>query len=349
VLTLEDLRASAVSHSLFQPTTLRAALERMGFVQADPIRSPARAQDLILRHRVRGYRAGHLERHYPKLEIEEDVLYAYGFVSRSVWRLLQPRQTTRLAALEKKVFEIVRQSGETHPRDLESHFGNRRVINAWGGYSAATTRSLERLHHRGFLRIARREKGIRVYELAKPVDTELAPEERLRKLILVTARILAPSPEKTLRAVVARYRCWGNPRKTIGDLLRSGELERETVNGLTYVWPQIERPDSEAPPEVRFLAPFDPLAWDRRRFEHFWGWEYRFEAYTPPAKRVRGYYAMPMLWGNQVIGWANVSLQNSQLCVEPGFVSQPPSDSTFRSEFEHEVERLRAFLHLDSV
>jgi hypothetical protein len=252
-----------------------------------------------------------------------------------------------LGALEKKVLDIVRLSGETHPRDLESHFGSRRVINAWGGYSTATTRSLERLHHRGFLRIARREKGIRIYEPAKPFDAELAPEERLRRLILVVARVLAPSPEKTVRAIVARYRCWGNPRKTLEGLLRSGELERETVDGLSYLSPPLEKLDRDTPRQVWFLAPFDPLVWDRRRFEHFWGWEYRFEAYTPPAKRVRGYYAMPMLWGNSVIGWANVSLQNSQLCVEPGFVSQRPRDTAFRSELEHEVERLRSFLHLD--
>jgi hypothetical protein len=263
--------------------------------------------------------------------------------------LLQPRrQTTRLATLEKKVLEIVRQSGQMHPRDLEVHLGNRRVINDWGGYSAATTRSLERLHHRGFLRIARREKGIRIYEAAKPFESEPPPEERLRKLILVVAGILAPSLEKTLRAVVARYRSWGNPRKTVDDLLRSGELERETVSGLTYLWPQHDKRDGKARRQVRFLAPFDPLVWDRKRFEHFWGWEYRFEAYTPPARRVRGYYAMPLLWGADVIGWANVSFQNSQLHVEPGFVGRRPSDATFLSELEHEVERLRTFLHLDA-
>ena len=71
-LTLDDLRRFAVARSLFAPTTLRRAIARMGFVQADPIRAPARAQDLILRHRVKarktaasraeGYRAGDLER-----------------------------------------------------------------------------------------------------------------------------------------------------------------------------------------------------------------------------------------------------------------------------------------------
>ena len=61
------LRRYAIARSLFKPTTLARAIEKLGFVQADPIRAPARAQDLTLRHRVAGYRAGDLERRYPKL------------------------------------------------------------------------------------------------------------------------------------------------------------------------------------------------------------------------------------------------------------------------------------------
>jgi uncharacterized protein YcaQ len=52
----------AVARSLFRPTTLPRAPRKLGFVQADPIRAPARAQDLVLRHRVKGYRAGDLDR-----------------------------------------------------------------------------------------------------------------------------------------------------------------------------------------------------------------------------------------------------------------------------------------------
>src|SRR5215470_9095191 len=94
---LKKLRRHAILNSMFQPLTLREAIHRVGFVQADPIRAPARAQDLILRHRVFGYLFGDLERHYASLDIEEDYLYAYGFVSRPVWRLLHPRRTRRLS------------------------------------------------------------------------------------------------------------------------------------------------------------------------------------------------------------------------------------------------------------
>ena len=65
-------------------------MKRLGFVQADPIRSPARAQDLILRHRVKNYRAGDLERSYPGLELEECYLYAYGFLSKDLWQIVHP-------------------------------------------------------------------------------------------------------------------------------------------------------------------------------------------------------------------------------------------------------------------
>jgi len=81
-VTLDDLRRFAVARSLFPPTTLTRALDTLGFVQADPIRAPARAQDLTLRHRVAGYRAGDLERLYHTLDIEEDVFINYGFVTR---------------------------------------------------------------------------------------------------------------------------------------------------------------------------------------------------------------------------------------------------------------------------
>lgn len=78
-LTLDDLRRFAVARSLFEPTTLRRAIRRLGFVQADPIRAPARAQDLVLRQRVKDYRAGDLERLYVKLGLEEDFFVNYGF------------------------------------------------------------------------------------------------------------------------------------------------------------------------------------------------------------------------------------------------------------------------------
>ena len=69
--SLEQFRKQVIRSSLFPETSLGKALARMGFVRADPIRCPARAQDLILRQRVKHYKSGDLERQYPRLELEE--------------------------------------------------------------------------------------------------------------------------------------------------------------------------------------------------------------------------------------------------------------------------------------
>ena len=342
--TLKTLRRHAVAQSLFAPTTLQAAIDRLGFVQADPIRSPARAQDLILRHRVRSYRAGDLERQYASLDVEEDYLYAYGFLSRRVWRLLHPRKMTAMRRFEKTVWDTVLSLGETHPRALEAHLGKRRMVNAWGGYSKATTNALEWLHWRGLLRIARRESGIRVYKPAPPPAYSEHPTERLRQVVRVLATMFAPSPEKRLQTVIARYRDLGKTREALDDLIRTGEFRREIVDGVSYVWPVGHRVPSDVPRKVRFLAPFDPVVWDRRRFEHLWGWPYRFEAYTPAANRVRGYYAMPLLWGDSIPGWANARVEDSTLHVDVGFVGKRPSGGEFTRALDAEIARLESFL-----
>lgn len=348
--TLDQLRSHAIAASLFAPTSLRAALARLGFVQADPIRAPARAQDLILRHRVRGYRAGDLERRYPALEIEEDYLYAYGFVARPVARLMHPRRTARVEALERKVLAVVRRRGRVHPRELDEELGAGRVVNAWGGYSKATKRALERLHDAGMLRVSRRDGGVRVYEPVAGDSEPTSPAARLRGLVLATATVLAPASVITVRSIAARLRrrISGAPdhRRVVDDLVRTGELAAATVDGLTYVWPTTRRRPRPRGREVRILAPFDPVVWDRRRFEHLWQWSYRFEAYTPPAKRVRGYYAMPLLWGDRVIGWANATTTGGTLDVELGFVDRRPSDAAFRREADAEIARLEVFLRV---
>ena len=98
---------------------------------------------------------------------------------------------------------------------------------------------------------------------------------------------------------------------------------------------------------VRLLAPFDPVVWDRRRFELFWGWAYRFEAYTPVPKRTLGYYALPLLWRDRVIGWGNLSVKNGRLDTSLGYVSgRPPRERAFRQALEAELAGVREFLGL---
>lgn len=167
-LTLDHLRRYAVARSLFKPTTLSRAIQRLGFVQADPIRAPARAQDLTLRHRVADYRAGDLERRYPRLPLEEDFFVNYGFLPRAHHQLMHPR-TVREAWTPARwrqaqaVLAFVRERGTAHPREVDAHFGHGKATNWFGGSSNASTQLLDGMHYRGLLRVARREGGTRIY------------------------------------------------------------------------------------------------------------------------------------------------------------------------------------------
>ncbi|HXA91889.1 MAG TPA: crosslink repair DNA glycosylase YcaQ family protein, partial [Steroidobacteraceae bacterium] len=178
-MTVEQLRRYAVARSLFTPTTLGRAIKQLGFVQADPIRAPARAQDLTLRHRVTDYRGGDLERRYPRLDLEEDFLVSYGFLPRPHSALMHPRAARRAWTGRRRrhadeVLAFVRQRGAVHPREVDTQFKHGKVTNWFGGSSNATTQLLDGMHYRGLLRVVRRDGGTRVYA----VREHLAPSPK---------------------------------------------------------------------------------------------------------------------------------------------------------------------------
>jgi uncharacterized protein len=359
--TLAALRAAAFRTLAPQPD-LQTALDQMGFVQADPIRAPARAQDLTLMARVAGYRAGELEARYTALDIEEDYLPNYGFVSRPVWTLLHPR-AARPARIEQdapglmeRVLAHAQQAGELHPRTAGEVFGRRRVENNWGGGSNATTRALEALHYAGRLRVVRREAGIKVFAPASVAAHSLSQAERIRALVMVLARLYAPASEPGLRLLVglSHYGMPGLLAELRADLkaaIKERALSSAKVDGLTYLWPadtELDAVPATVPVSgVRIVGPFDPLIWDRRRFEHLYGWTYRFEAYTPPAKRVMGYYALPLFLAEKAVGWANLKVEHGELIADTGLIPGVRRTAAFEKSLKAELERYRGFLGLD--
>ena len=88
---------------------------------------------------------------------------------------------------------------------------------------------------------------------------------------------------------------------------------------------------------------------DRGRFEILWGWVYRFEAYTPASRRKLGYYALPLLWRDRVVGWGNCSNEAGRLQSSIGYVGSPPRDRAFGRKLEAELDRFRKFLGLESL
>jgi uncharacterized protein YcaQ len=392
LITLDDLRRFTVARNFFKPTGLKRALHRMGFVQADPIRAPARAQDLIMRHRVRNYRAGDLERRYATLDIEEDVFVNYGFVTKSLKALMHPRSDSTsaedvgshwTAAQRKRVrllFEFVRERGAVHPREVDEYFLHGKVKNYWGGSSNATTHLLEAMHYFGMLRVARREKGIRIYTANEFVIPSQASTDgctpspapnagngdsapgtaRIDALVDAVVGIYAPLPEASLSVYLRRLRYavpqWQGELKSA--LQRAKQrLPHTRVDGIDWYWPtevevsrlrsyvsRLRSAQPQSQDTVRLLAPFDPVVHDRARFELLWGWVYRFEAYTPVSKRKLGYYAMPLLWRDRIIGWGNLSVENGELKFEFGYIGSQPRDRVYKRELEAELNRMRVFL-----
>lgn len=362
VPTLEQLRRHAIARTLFTPTTLPRAIARLGFVQADPIRAPARAQDLTLRHRVRDYRAGDLERRYARLGIEEDFFVNYGFLPRAHADLMHPR-TPRLAFTAERarqaaaVLEFVRARGAVHPREVDAEFAHGKTRNWFGGSSNASTQLLDAMHYGGLLRVQRRDSGTRVYAVREAGLAALdaaAIATRMDALIDLVVAKYAPLPAASLGQLLSHLLRGGTPQWAAGRaaaLARARlRLARARVDGVDWYWPAGENPAATRwqPDEgVRLLAPFDPVVWDRRRFEIFWGWAYRFEAYTPAPKRQRGYYALPLLWHEQVIGWGNLAVVDGALTAQLGYVAgKPPRAAAFRAALAAELARMRAFLQL---
>jgi len=357
-LTPDQLRRYAIARSLFKPTTLSRAIGKLGFVQADPIRAPARAQDLTLRHRVQGYRAGELERRYARLGIEEDFFVNYGFLARRHHDLMHPRtpRTAWTPARWKQaqaVLEFVGQRGVVHPRDVDVHFAHGKTTNWFGGTSNASTQLLDDMHYRGLLRVARREGGTRLYAVRSPQLTAphaWEPIARMDTLVDLAARKYAPLPAASLSQLVAHLRDAAPERdQRVAALARAKlRLAHDRVDGVDWYWPADENPTSVrwgSDDTVRLLTPFDPVVWDRRRFEIFWGWAYRFEAYTPAPKRKLGYYALPLLWRERVIGWGNLAVIDGELKTSFGYVDgRAPRDVSYRVGLQAELERMREFL-----
>ena len=360
--SLGQLRRYAISRSLFNATSLPRALARLGFVQADPMRAPARAQDLILAQRVKGYRAGELERRYPRLAIEEAFFVNYGFLPRKTLALLHPRGEPRpwdawdaaMQARGQDVLAFVRGHGHTRPKDVQAHFDHGR-IKRWGSGLNTSTHLLEGLHYRGLLRVARREAGVRIYQALEHRPQDDGPEVRRARagqLLDLVVQLYAPMPAASLGYLCGLLR-YGVPHLSaeVCELQEQAKSRyaHAQVNGLLWYWPKGEKfaAAHTVDDRLRFLAPFDPVVWDRRRFQLFWGWEYKLEAYVPAHKRRMGHYAMPMLWREQILGWANLKVVDDRLQHELGFAGPRPRGSAFQRALDVALQQMQEFLELE--
>ena len=247
------LRRHAVLASLLPPTTLAARDRHRGLRAGRSDPRAARAQDLILRHRVAGYRAGDLERRFRAAGAGGGLplrlrLHAAATRSGCCIRARSGRRRRLAGAGDSppRCWPSCATGGRRIRADLAERFGRERAVNGWGGFSKATTRALQGLHYHGLLRVAGRRDGIRVYEAAPPHPEPLAPEERGRRLAHAGGRASWRRCRRPRLAGTFGLLGRGTPGSAAGvgawrRWWQSGELQSGEVDGVRICWPAARR------------------------------------------------------------------------------------------------------------
>jgi uncharacterized protein len=295
------------------------ALDHLGFVQIDPINVCGRMHDLILRTRVRGYREHDLMRHLhqsaTRTAFEHHLPDSHNLAALPLdaWPYLQRGMTARarsdslwsgkLTVAERRLaaslLARMMDEGPLCSQDIKS--GRKAKRHEWDSTTLAKS-TLQKLFFHGRVLIARREGTRRHYDLPEKVlpasilgletPSEANTALWLARLKLRQRRLVAlkAAERRLLEDEVISVRIPGLPKP---DLF----LLAEDIPGLDV---------ATSGGEPTLIAPLDPVIYDRKVTAGLWHSDYRWEVYVPPQKRVRGYYALPLLHRNELGGYADL-------------------------------------------
>jgi len=364
-----------------EPDSVLRVVDRLGSLQFDPLEVAGRNHDLILLARIAGYRREWTDHWlYEDRRLYETYNKGLSIVPtaempwyRLTWErnhahLSSPGQTFDVhAPLVEELLTRIRDEGELLPRDV----GPREAIDWYWRPTNQVRAVLEGLAQSGIIGIRRREGNLRVYDLV----------ERLFPAELLAAS--HPEHEQRLHRMLSRYRgggligASGNQELWVGtyrrpgekaelraELIETGAIVPVAVDGLKgdrFVLPdelrilgQAERelaagaPPGGHEPGVAFLAPLDPLCWDRDLLRRLFDFDYIWEVYVPAAKRRWGYYVLPILYGDQIVGRIEPRIERKADTLkvlgvwwEAGF--DPMADDGFAPAFAAALEAHLAF------
>jgi len=277
--SLEEARRIAVRAQALDGSTsgVLETVRRLGFLQLDPISAVAPPQHLVLWSRLGSFDTAELERLlWEERKLVEWRAFIYPAEDLPVLRARMRRPLNRNSndwLNENRSFRryVLRELAERGPllsREIEDHSGFEREHHDWWG-ARKMGLMLEILAANGEVAVVGRRGKQRIWDLAERwyPETETIPWPRAKKLIA----------EQRFRALGVR-------------------LER----GRLVAHPEAE--NGPVPTRTTFLSPFDRLVHDRARAEALWGFYYRLEMYVPAAKREYGYYVLPILHGDRLVG-----------------------------------------------
>ena len=325
------------------------AIEQLGYVQIDTIAVVERAHHHILRSRVPNYQPAHLDRLQQRGEIFEHWYHAAAYLPMRDYRFALPlmekmrRREERWVRshddkLMARVLKYVADAGPTRARDLETpkRQPGSAANSGWWNWKPAKS-ALEQLFMQGDLMITGRDGFEKVYDLRDRVlpdgvDTSTPDEIEMADYLIGT----------TLRAHgVASVRCMTHGRihsvyrdavrTRLLEQLEDGQLTEITLadGSLYYVHPELASQRAPAAPtKVKVLSPFDNLVIQRPRGQMLFEFDYQIECYVPAAKRRYGYFCLPLLYGDQMIGRADCKAHRVDGCFEVKALHIEAADET---------------------
>lgn len=298
---------------------LRRVLDRVDLLQIDAVSTVERAQYVPLFSRLGPYPQVLLDdAAYQRRELYEAWAHEASLVPVERWPLLGHRRHHWAGQRAERLWReqpgyldrVLAEVAADGPLTVAELRDPGERTGPWWGWSPGKT-AIEALFAHGRVAVAERRGQTRAYDLTErvlpPNVLACPPRDQThayRELLCVAARALGVG---TADDLIDYYRLHApTARPVLADLMREGVVEPVQVEGWppAYRWPGARLPrriDAAA-----LLAPFDPLVWYRPRVERLFGFHYRLEFYVPADRRVYGYYVMPFLLGDALVGRVDV-------------------------------------------